>query len=411
MPESKRIVSFITTFTGFTVDRPSLVQIDCKDGKNPFPAIVVLKLDETGHLNGDFYAIANDAEIHARVYNACDSLTSVQIGTPIGVSIEAYLTSDSVLPNSPSGSFASTTGDFTRLNTMHSKALFYLPDFPKFFNMEGDRLVTFGDSKRRLGSIELKSSEWEVRIDEIYPVKSDGFTHQGVIQRVDEAEFETPELIELLSILRSFLTFVAGVPRMPSLVKAMGNDNSVTWGRLGFLRPPEYKRNNWFGRHTTNKLSDAFARFVDLYRSDEANVERMIDYYSESQYVANNQIDMTRLALAASASGLEACGKVILGRDRPRTENTLSFVQKALNNISIENRKLVNKRVQFILEERNAYIHVLMMRLQRSRFDDYYEAWKMGQRYIELATLKQLGYDGEYLNRLTFEIETPPWVT
>ena len=387
------------------------MQIDCKDGKDPFSAIVVLKLDETGHVIGDFYAIENDAKTHARVYNACGSLTSVEIGTPNGTSIDAYLTSYGVPPNSPSGSFATTTDDFTRSNTKHCKAGFYLPDFPKFFNMEGDRWVTFGDSRRRLGSIELKSSEWKVTIDEIYPIKSDGFTHHGTIQRVDEAEFETTELVELLNILRSFLTFVAGVPRMPSLVKAIGNDNSATWGRVGFLRPPEYRRNNWFGRRTTNKLSNAFAQFVDLYRSDEANVERMIDYYAESQYVANNQIDMTRLALAASASGLEACGKVILGRERPRTEDTMGFVRQALNSISVEERKLINKRVQFILEERNAYIHVLMKRLQRSEFDDYYEAWKIGQRYIELATLKQLGYDGEYLNRLNFESETPPWVT
>ena len=412
MSEPNLILSFVKTFTGFIVDRPSLVQIDCGDGKGRFPAIVVLTLDETGNLIGDFYAIENNTKTHARVKQACDTLTKVIISTPSGGEIVTYLNGFSVPPNSPSSTFTVTSNTFERLPAEHHSAEFYLPDFPRFFNLEGDRWEIHGKSKVKLGSLTLESEQWQVVLDELYEKAQGGFTHKGNITRIDGSEFPTEDLDELLEILWMFFTFLAGVPRMPTLVKAKAHNSSVTWGKIGFIKPPSYKANNWFSnRRTTNKISKAFSEFVDLYRKDGQNLKAVINYYAESQYAADNRIDMTRLALAASASGLEACGKLVLGRDRPRIEDTIDFIRAALNSLAVENRKLVNERVQFILEERNAYIHVMMKRLERSTFDEYYKAWKMGQRYIELAMLKQIGYDGEYLDRLTFETETPPWIS
>ena len=425
MTEDDNLKEFVDRFIGLSINRPSFAKLDLSDDEEPIPVIVTTRVDANGVLEGEFHDTGINSHAAQRLAQATDSWTRVTLQTTYGRQISVYITeltqSESIKPppyddgqlyNDPvEGTFTSDQDEFPLVKRELTFAKFFLTHFPSFLLFKRSRRKKDGDSSYRIGWTRLISDQWDVTMEEIFPKHANSFTHHGHIARKDGNCFDITDLKEFLQLLRSFFSFVGGETRVPSLVTAFDSDLISVWGRMGFLGPPKHEFNHWFYRSNGEGLPSIFFEFTKLYDTMPAELTNIVNYYSESQFIANSHLDVIKLALTASFSGLESCAQLILRRAKPKEEDSRDFVREALHSVQLGlPKKDLNRRIDFISDQRNAYIHVLVDRLSKSEFDDYCRAWESSQWLLELALLKQMRYEGRYFNRVTMESNMVPWI-
>ena len=425
MTDNDNLRKFVDQFVGSPINRPSFAKLDLSDGDEPIPVIATIRVDANGELKGEFREAGINTHTGHRLAQATDSWTRVSLQTTYGRQLSVYITeltqSESVKPppeddgqlyNDPvEGTFTSDQYEFRLVERELRHATFFLPNFPSFQLFKRSRRKKHGDTSYRIGWTSLLSDQWGVTVEEIRPQPVNSFTHHGHIARTDGNLFDIAELKEFLQLLRSFFSFVGGETRVPSLVTAVDSDLTSVWGCIGLLGPSKREFNHWFYRSNGEGLPSIFFEFTKLYETTPAELTNIVNYYSESQFIANSHLDVIKLALTASFSGLESCAQLILMRAKPREEDSRDFVRKALHSVQLGLPiKDLNRHIDFISDQRNAYIHVLVDRLSKSEFDDYYRAWELSQWLLELTLLKQMGYEGRYFNRVTMESSMVPWL-
>jgi len=425
MTEEDNLGEFVDRFVGLSINRPSFAKMNLSDNEEPIPVIVTTRVDANGILGGEFLEAGINSDAGQRLVQATDSWERVSLETTYGRQMNVYIAelnrSQSLRPppcddgqlydDSVEGTFTSDQDEFRLVQRELRSAKFFLTHFPSFILFKNSRRKKVGDTSYRIGWTRLKTDRWDITVEEILPKPANSLTHQGHIARTDGSLFDIAALKEALQLLRSFFSFVGGEPRVPSLVTAYDSALISVWGHMGFLGPPKREFNHWFYRSNGEALPKLFVEFTKLYDATPVELTNIVNYYSESQFIANSHLDVIKLALTASFSGLESCAQLILKRVKPKEENSLDFVREALQKAELGlSRKELNRMLDFVSEQRNAYVHVLADRLTRSKFDDYYKAWESSQWLLELALLRQMQYQGRYFNRLKQESNTVPWV-
>ena len=294
-------------------------------------------------------------------------------------------------------------------------------NFPDFLG-EQDKIVESNGSSNRVGAISLQADSWVVDITaapNLSDVKKElaatggyGITHSGTVRRADGNEFRVSEVEQLLSGLSLFLSFARGAYCGLTLVKGKSRDGQVAWecwgthSVTGWFSPP-----SWFDRHHGHLLAEVFPGFWHLYKKHEKDLRVIITLYLDSNLGRSHGVGLdgglilTQAALERMAHnvGGKPTGKIIA---KALMENGIS--EKALCIPPDSCPELARLRVEHgwkhgphaLVAMRNEVVH------SKPKYDKisaraYYEAWNLGQWYLELMLLSRFEARGEYGNRLT----------
>ncbi len=354
------------------------------------------------------------------------------------VNIEIVVTSLNFKENSVSGVLVSRQEPFTISNNVDQHIVsinFSVLNFPKFFGSQEQILNTDSGGIRRLGSAQLKSDNWLVEFSEVPNLKqleeelrAEGgyiFTHTGTITRSDANSFSIDEAEHILDGLTLFSSFARGAfcsMAFPSGVNRIGTKIWEKWG-TGSVTPWGYTP-SWFDRMHGQHLAEVFPGFWDKFNDPTwSNTIREVLYW----YLRNNShgsgagVDG---GLILTQAALERLSYILLNYSK--SGNAASRIRDSLSSLGIEIKIPSScKELQSLAKERNwkdgphaltavrnNLIHPKQS-FERPSSTQYYEAWNLGQNYIELMLLKLFCHKGDYGNRLAQkwrgEVEPVPW--
>ena len=431
---------FFGTIVKVKLEEPILVTLELHDGQEPLSAIVTPRIGPDGGVALDLYgAVEQSSGLsgHSRLYQSANRLDTVIIHLPQNGRVEAIVRSlsmsaslnDGELRTNPAkGSLALKTRELALRDCQLSHARVCIQDFPLFLGDGAMHYVTTPHHTRALGRSEMKTDGWNIVIEE-NPEPQEGhwdITHTAIITRGDGNDFAVADLNQLLEILTYFLTFVVGVYRTPTVTIGYDSSGQVVWGTMGMFKQSKYADDNWFGRLRGMSLATLFPGFCQCFNGDREGIGNIISLYAESSMIAHMNYAMHKNALKESQSALEGLAALILRRDKEREESASHYIAESIKQMGIgyelaEFPRLLslwqskyrksgddNTGPTFITRLRNRYTHPTSLGLD---VVDYYEAWRLSQRYSELLLLGLFGYKGDYRDRLTSEVTSVPWVT
>ena len=294
-------------------------------------------------------------------------------------------------------------------------------NFPKFLGKQ-DKTVESNGSYNRVGAIRLQADPWVVDITaapNLSEVKSElnatggyGVTHTGTVRRADGVEFTVADVERLLHGLSLFLSFARGAYCGLTLVKGKSRDGHAAWERwgadrvTGWFSPP-----SWFDRNHSHVLANVFPGFWRRYQASEEELRTVVSLYLDSNLGRSHGVGLdgglilTQAALERLAHnvGGKRTGKRIA---KALMENGIS--KKALCVPPDSCPDLARLRAEHdwkhgphaLVEIRNTVVHP-NQKYGRISARAYYEAWNLGQWYLELMLLSRFEASGEYGNRLS----------
>ena len=152
------------------------------------------------------------------------------------------------------------------------------------------------------------------------------------------------------------------------------------------------------------------------------DVHGVIGSYAESCIIAH--AGLPKNAMNDSQTALEGLSRWILGRKKPRSQPASEYIKEALDCAGItydlhEHPSLMKMWLDKYKEEqddddgptlitrlRNKSIHADIV---QGRSSDYYSAWNLSQRYVELMLLWLFDYHQEYFDRTSGELHFVPF--
>ena len=305
---------------------------------------------------------------------------------------------------------------------------FSILNFPQFFGQQ-DQWIEVNEKNQRRGVARLKARPWIVEVtavpnlDEIRKtLKADGgcaVTHTGLITHSDGGTFCVKDASDLLSGLRAFLSFARGASCGIANVEGKDRSGEQSWLRWGSQHVKDWDNaRSWLttvdgGDVLTNVFPGFWQRFaVETWRE---SIARSIDWYLNSNESAMH------VGIILTQAALERLSCRILGRPRQNYEPAGKFIRKALECLGLEAQippscpnleelrqdKSWDDAPHTLVQIRNDLVHP-----QNSgdiSLPTNYEAWNLGQWYIELILLKLFDYQGSCRNRLTQKLERVPW--
>ena len=395
---------------------PATVAVRLSGTLEGFPAIVVPEIDESGRLRLDFYEV--DFENGLKLSRAIQRPEPVTIQFQESISVQGVLTRVST-SWATRGSIAVSDPELVVSDCPIKSASFALIDFPKFFGSDASYTISTVDSDspdypgmRLLGRAYLLGGGWQFQISECPDKDENQLTHTGYIAREDQQEFSIDSLKSTVRALTYFLTFVTGVYRHPSVILARDSNSKYVWGRQNSFKQERYLRGNWFEPSQGQSIQKLFPGFFDYFREHENEVSAIIEYYAESSMIAH--IGLHKIALNESQSALEGLSTLVLGRNKG-SASARKFCGEALQKLSIRHdlaefpylleRWRKNQKTNsdddsgltLITRLRNQFMHPKFLDTEIS---DYYYAWNLCQRYVELGLFNLFSYEGEYYDRL-----------
>ena len=298
-------------------------------------------------------------------------------------------------------------------------------NFPEFLG-EQDETGESNGSYNRVGAIRLQAAPWVVDITaapNLSEVKQEldatggyGITHSGTIKRTDGADFSTADVERLLHGLSLFLSFARGAYCGLTLVKGKSRDGHAAWERWGSDRvtawfdPP-----SWFDRNHSHVLANVFPGFWRRYRASEEELRTVVTLYLDSNLGRGHGVGLDG-GLILTQAALERRAHEVVGKKAGKKTGT--WIAKALVKNGIvkealpippdscpELARLGAKHgwkhgPHALIEMRNEVVHP-SQKYGRLSSRAYYEAWNLGQWYLELMLLRRFEASGEYGNRLT----------
>lgn len=310
-----------------------------------------------------------------------------------------------------------------------AKVIFHILNFRNFLS---ETQVRKGpkQSSTLLGHAILESDEWLITIDgqlstenmikELRKTGGYGLTHVGCIERKDGKLFTKKATDEILRILYYFLSFARGFRVSPLLPVGFNKKNDRTWEEWGIHKIDPYisiSTFSWFDDMKC-KLSDIFPHFLKLIKRPkwEKPVQKVILWY----LLSNQRHAATEGSLILTQTALELLAWVYLVEDKSMLDADGFKRLTAAQNIKLlisslglplqipnqlEELTQLGKEYdwkdgpQCVAEIRNSVVHPNHkkgIKLQKGIF----EAWNLGQWYIELILLRLFQYKGSYSNRL-----------
>ena len=307
---------------------------------------------------------------------------------------------------------------------------FSILNFPQFFGQQ-DQWIEVNENNQRRGAARLEAGPWTIMItalpnlDEVRKtLRADGgcaVTHTGVITRSDGGTFGVKDVRVLLSGLRAFLSFARGASCGIANVEGKDRSGELSWQRWGSHHVKTWDdAGSWL---TTGEggdvLAEVFPGFWQRFTEDETwqeSVARSIDWYLNSNESAMH------VGIILTQAALERLSFQILERPKQRTEPPGKFIREAMERLNLDARipshcpeleelrqvKNWDNGPHALVAIRDDLIHP-ENRHGRISLPTNYEAWSLGQWYIELILLKLFDYRGPYRNRLTQKREPVPW--
>ena len=306
---------------------------------------------------------------------------------------------------------------------------FSILNFPRFFGQQ-DQWIEVNEKNQRRGAARLQAGPWLIKItavpnlDEVRKtLKADGgcaVTHTGLITRPGGGAFCVKDVSDLLSGLRAFLSFARGASCGIANVEGKDRSGEQSWVRWGsqHVKDSDNAR-SWLttvdGGDVLTKVFPGFwQRFAD--ETWRESIARSIDWYLNSNESAMH------VGVILTQAALERLSFQILGRNSGDGKSARILVRKALEKLSLEAQippscpeleelRRVNSwddAPHTLVKIRNDLVHP-ENRHGSISLSTNYEAWSLGQWYIELMLLKLFDYQGSYWNRLTQELERAPW--
>ncbi len=306
-----------------------------------------------------------------------------------------------------------------------SSVEFGVLNFPKFLGGQDKRIEKDGNINR-VGTVQMKAHNWTIEItseSNLPEVKqlldSQGgyaVTHTGTIKRSDGSSFSVQDVQPLLEGLRLFLSFARGAFCGVTLVKGNDQNGQIAWERWGTHKvTPWYNPPSWFDRNHGEILSEVFSGFLKSYEEQQELIRMLVGFYVSSNLGGHGVgIDASLILTQAALERLSY--KEIGGKPGVRIAKCLEG-----NGISdeiptdCEALRAVHSwkhGPHAVVEIRNNLVH------PKQKYGDistsaYFEAWSLGQWYVELTLLHMFDYNGEYGNRMIQksrgEVELVPW--
>jgi hypothetical protein len=199
---------------------------------------------------------------------------------------------------------------------------------------------------------------------------------------------------------------------------------------------PEQSAWRWCPRHLVNQALPALATGLSSLADDPA-LQQVVDRAGHHLLAANGP-EVLDVRIPVACSGLELLGWAVLQRHQwltrdglgrlPASSRVRLLLQWAgipielptqLGALAARQRRLSQPDVagpELIFDVRNNLVHP-PKRIEEPEWPDHnelVEAWQLATWYLELAVVRLLGYDGEYVSRLRLEgwigdTEPVPW--
>ncbi len=324
--------------------------------------------------------------------------------------------------------------------TQISMIIFHLFDFKDRFGTT-HKIIRSENSAYSLGITELESEKWKVELHEIKKPDEENrkrkrdpvMTHVCCLTRIDSAEFGGNSARQMLLNLKEFFTFSQGSFCSPVMPVGFDKTEKKVWA-LG--TSPHYPIKNsmsWFDPHHSNQLAKLFPNFLSKLDDERwrNTLHSVIYWYVRSNNTSGSGIDsgiiLSQVAIEKLAYEyavnqrklIEPNGfKDLKASDKYRLLFASLDIPTSIPPNLVRIQKIAKKfkyidSPHFLTEIRNAIVHP-----EHKRHDDfsglYYDAWRLGMWYLELAILRLCDYKDTYANRLPDEhwvgqVEEVPW--
>jgi len=325
-------------------------------------------------------------------------------------------------------------------DTRISKVLFHLFNFKDRFGTS-HKMIHSGSSAYRLGITELMSTKWRVELHEIKDADSAEagkkhnpvLTHVGCLTRVDNSEFNGASARKMMLDLREFFTFSQGYFCPPIMPVGYDKNETKVWVLGVSSHPPIKSSMSWFDPHHSSQLAHLFPNFLSKLEDKRwrDTLHSVIYWYVRSNNTSGSGIDagiilsqvaIERLAYEYAVNQrklIEPNGfKDLKASDKYRLLFASLDIPTAIPS-NLPKIQAIAKKFKyldaphFLTEIRNAIVHPEHKR--RDVFSDlYYDSWRLGMWYLELAVLRLCDYKETYANRLPREhwigqVDEVPW--
>ena len=291
--------------------------------------------------------------------------------------------------------------------------------------------------------VDLSFDKWKVELksfpetrDSLKTLIAEGgysLTHVGCVEKVDCTTFSGKESYEQLNALRAFFSFAKGVSCKPICAVGLDAFGERVWESWSSPTEPWHQPPCWFEPHHSSQLMTLFQGFMRRWENDEWReaLDEAIYWYlnaNQSSRGIDAGIILTQAAIERLSYEFSVkykrlftvnAFKALWASDKFRLLFSSLGIPLDIPADTPELRQLAtNTEMNWIdaphavTEIRNSLVHPEHKR--RSRLERaYYDGWKLGLWYLELAILAICGYSGTYANRLkqrwTGQVENVPW--
>ena len=424
---------FFGTIIPVSLDEPTHATIELKGNARNLSAIVIPRIDSEGRLVFAFYDAVQTWDGNANSRD--DMALPVTVRFRNGQGIQTLLTDlkeEFLLSEKEKrlcGQLIVVQPEVSLRDEDIVYADFCVEDFPLFFGTLAfekteisDSQAVYGGRSRILGRSTFESHGWRFTISECPDKGEMGITHSGSIARSDGGAFSVRQLNDVIDGLTYFLSFISGVYRTPGVVIGYSSLGSPAWGRIASFKQNKYHGDNWFNPQSREAIATLFPGFWRCLVENLQDVHGAIGSYAESSIIAH--AGLPKNALNDSQTALEGLSRWILGRKKPRRQPAREYIKEALDCVGItyglhEHPSLLRlwrekyKKDQddddgptLITRLRNKSIHADVV---QSRSSDYYSAWNLSQRYVELMLLWLFDYHQEYFDRASGHLLLVPF--
>jgi hypothetical protein len=288
---------------------------------------------------------------------------------------------------------------------------------------------------------ELKSENWIVELENIIPDPFNeltqkggyGLTHVGCFYRSDGVKFDGKTAGIMWSCLHNFFTFSRGFFCSPILLVGYDEKDQKVWEQFNSPRDKYWNSITWFDQHHCEQLAQLFPVFLEKCEDERwgETIGKIIYWYARSNNLTKSGLDtgiiLTQIAIERLAyeysvnvkgliesngfKNLKASDKfriLLASLDIPLAiPESLTGIKQAAGDY-----KYVDGP-HAITEIRNSLVHPDHKR-EKELSPLYFETWKLGLWYLELAILRLCDYNGTYFNRTAQNlvigaVENVPW--
>jgi len=274
--------------------------------------------------------------------------------------------------------------------------------------------------------VELKSlAESKNTFDRLTREGGYGLTHVGCFRKKDNTLISDKEARDMLYALDHFFSFAKGT--WCNLVCPVGFTSSCrVWEAWSSPSGPSFSNPfSWFSGYCSEQLMNLFPGFMNKWNDEEWNdtLQKSIYWYLNAN-TSNTDVGiiLSQTALERLSFDYVVLKRKLISEDSFRhlkaSDNfKLLFsllelpidINKDLDDFEkMAKEKKWENGPQGMSEIRNSLVHPKPK--NKGKFKSvYYNAWKLGLWYVELALLKLCEYSGNYFNRITESIELVPW--